>query len=635
MRVHPTAIATIAATVACAAPAAADLPMPTWQTPVAVTAPGEADGQGIIGYMTPSGDLFAGWAISNGGQQRLKARFRRAGGDWGPTQFISENGETPTGVNAATTADGDLLLGLTVNDGSTWKATVRRLDRDSGTWGPQETLSDPNVASGGTNFTTAPDGTTYAIYNGDRVYLRALAPGSSEWGPPEPVNSAPGYDPAIVALPDGSLTAGWREQSGGSQRQIVAERAAGSQSWGPPTDLTVGAPDSGYGLKFAVNAAGDQLGAIWIQQTGSSPNWVSKATFARRLNGTWTAAEQAPEAQSVSGWLGFDASDSLIVTWISTDGMSYGSGHTSIGRDDSAFAAPAAFGDGNGMTVVPSFAQRPDGSIFGAQFSGSSFMDIHVGTTVREPLGTSWADDTEFAGETISLLDGAGIGADAHGDVAMAWERADGTLVIATGDGAPPAISDVEVPATATVGEQVPVSASAFDVLSDVDSVSWDFGDGARKTGESASHAYSAAGTYSVRVTATDAVGHSATQTRQLVVSAPPAPPARDDNADDSDDPKPPVVIPPVIEARLSGRTITLNAKLTLKKGKRCSGTVRATTAFGGRTYKTTLRLATKNGACRATGTIKLKKTPSLRTKLRVTVSGAQAKSRTLTTRRG
>jgi len=97
----------------------------------------------------------------------------------------------------------------------------------------------------------------------------------------------------------------------------------------------------------------------------------------------------------------------------------------------------------------------------------------------------------------------------------------------------------------------------------------------------------------------------------------------------------PPVRLPPAeIEALLAGKRIAINAQLKLRKGQRCTGTVTATTAFGTTTYRVSLKLKPRGAACRATGTIKLKKAPTLRTKLRITISGKPIKTRSLTTKR-
>ena len=61
----------------------------------------------------------------------------------------------------------------------------------------------------------------------------------------------------------------------------------------------------------------------------------------------------------------------------------------------------------------------------------------------------------------------------------------------------------------------------------------WQFGDGATASGAEVSHAYEIPGTYTVAVTATDAVGNATTETRTVAIAAaptqPPAPlPDRD-----------------------------------------------------------------------------------------------------------
>jgi PKD repeat protein len=272
----------------------------------------------------------------------------------------------------------------------------------------------------------------------------------------------------------------------------------------------------------------------------------------------------------------------------------------------------ATFAAGDGLNPVLKAAHRESGA--------SSFEDGEIVTS--SPIAYGATPGIPFGG------------LDPEGNAATAWIRADGALGFAGADGAGPRLLSLTVPQSAVAGEAVSLSVSPFDLWSGLDVTSWSFGDGRSATGTSVQHTFAAPGTYMVQVTSADLAGQSTSTTRTITVTAPPAPPSDDDEGDD-ETPKPPVVTPPVIEARLAGRTVTLNAKVALKRGKRCSGTVRATTAFGGRSYRTTLRLVSRSGACRATGTIKLKKTPSLRSKLRVTIKGSQLKTRTLTTRRG
>ena len=57
--------------------------------------------------------------------------------------------------------------------------------------------------------------------------------------------------------------------------------------------------------------------------------------------------------------------------------------------------------------------------------------------------------------------------------------------------------------------------------------ITWNFGDGGTASGPSQSHAYAAAGVYTVTVSATDGAGNSSTTQRTIQVSDPPPPPTR------------------------------------------------------------------------------------------------------------
>ena len=87
-------------------------------------------------------------------------------------------------------------------------------------------------------------------------------------------------------------------------------------------------------------------------------------------------------------------------------------------------------------------------------------------------------------------------------------------------DADPPQLGGVSIPGAATVGQTLEFSASAFDV--------WPVGQPElrlrrrrpRPTGTSVSHAYSAPGSYPVKVTAKDGAGRTATSTATMLVKA-------------------------------------------------------------------------------------------------------------------
>ena len=129
---------------------------------------------------------------------------------------------------------------------------------------------------------------------------------------------------------------------------------------------------------------------------------------------------------------------------------------------------------------------------------------------------------------------------DNAGNAQVAWERSgfQGDLqvedywVYARALDGPPGLADIAVPATGTTGSPVTMSASATADWSGPASITWDFGDGGTGAGGSVSHVYAAAGSYVVRVTATDAAGNTAALTLTIAIGpAPlPGPPAAGDS---------------------------------------------------------------------------------------------------------
>lgn len=120
------------------------------------------------------------------------------------------------------------------------------------------------------------------------------------------------------------------------------------------------------------------------------------------------------------------------------------------------------------------------------------------------------------------------IAADAAGDAILAWDGNDGTRQVGLRffDGAGPQLGSLSVPDSATAGIAAAFSVAPFDVVSNVPSVRWAFGDGTSAEGAVAAHAYATPGNYAVVVTATDAVGNATSATRAISVTAAPLPPA-------------------------------------------------------------------------------------------------------------
>ena len=92
-------------------------------------------------------------------------------------------------------------------------------------------------------------------------------------------------------------------------------------------------------------------------------------------------------------------------------------------------------------------------------------------------------------------------------------------------DNTPPVLGMPTGPASVKAGTAASFSTTASDAFSAF-TLKWSFGDGnATATGNSVSHTYNADGTFTVKVTATDAAGNVASATRSITVTGPAKPP--------------------------------------------------------------------------------------------------------------
>ena len=89
-----------------------------------------------------------------------------------------------------------------------------------------------------------------------------------------------------------------------------------------------------------------------------------------------------------------------------------------------------------------------------------------------------------------------------------------------------PTISFDFAPSSPLAGQAVAFSSQASDPEDNPITRTWTFGDGATATGSAPTHAYAAAGTYTISAKATDSRGASSTVTRQITVRPDPGPTA-------------------------------------------------------------------------------------------------------------
>ena len=111
---------------------------------------------------------------------------------------------------------------------------------------------------------------------------------------------------------------------------------------------------------------------------------------------------------------------------------------------------------------------------------------------------------------------------DGAGEPVLGWIQKFGLNDAMAGyDTVPPTLAAPGVPAATAVGLPTAFSVpTPLDIWSPPVTTSWSFGDGATASGTSATHIYARSGTYTVTVTATDALGNAISRSAQITVAA-------------------------------------------------------------------------------------------------------------------
>ena len=300
--------------------------------------------------------------------------------------------------------------------------------------------------------------------------------------------------------------------------------------------------------------------------------------------------------------------------------------------DGDAWSADAHIA-GSGLAGAPSLTVNSSGNIAVVYVTG--FTDINnLSTEVATwPNGaTDWSAPTTIGDAVVSGMTHVprGVITD-DGDVAAVWAASDDNNAVnfSVGDQSGPELNDLSVPTSGVTDQPLDFAVNPFDVWSALGTTTWSFGDGSTSTDANPTHTYSDAGSYPVRVTASDALGNTSTSTSTVTIAAPP-----EQRTTTTTVTKPTVYGPKPVtrtyEALLSGKTITVNAVVKVRAHKGCSGKVSASMSLGA-SYRMLLTLKKSGSVCRASGRITLRTAPKASAKVRVGLSGKQITARTLT----
>lgn len=538
---------TLAVALTAAAPARAT---PGWIAPTTVSASGTTASAPEIA-LTPGGETIAAWVRSG----VVEVSVRPAGGTFAPPAVVSFAGADPAlAPDIAVAPDGRVLLtwGDQCNGGGCVVEAILR--GPGGSFGAPVSLSGAGAGVPRGAFTS--DGRAIVVWERHAAIESAIStPGGGFTGMGGVVDSSPVDVSTPDIATDGAgrayLVWGTAVPSASSSVPNAALRLAvspaGSSAWGAPKDLW--SQDSAVDQSavetvayaspaIVVDAAGNAA-VLWVRivvhyETGMpSTATTTIQALSRAADGTTAIAQDRDTGITViSGGfttalsapdVAVDSLGNAIAVWTNRNTATATTAvrRTTLLAGQRTFSLTSTPASGTGDT-----APAAGSASVAALGRGGIMLGYLQGNVVRAAVaqaggafGAPAAVSGTGAGLSVPHFSGA-----ADGDAVGAWSMADGSVFrtqVGAYDATPPELRQVQVPATATVGEPVPFSVSLFDAWSGPAS-SWSFGDDtADAIGTSVSHAFANAGTYAVTVTASDGVGNATAATRTIAVTKP------------------------------------------------------------------------------------------------------------------
>ncbi len=511
-------LAMAAATLAMAAPAHA---APQWLTPQTLSQPGQDASKQQVAF-DQGGDAVAVWQ-SSGPQTVIMASARPAGGVFSAPQTLSDPSAYSTSPDVASDAQGNSIAVWLHFDGA--NARVQAAYRPAGgSFGAPQTLSpagyearEPRVAMNATGEAVL----VWSLGSGlsEEVQAASAAPGGLFGTPVDLTGFTTVASVARVALDSqGDAIAVWDGWDGSNIRIQDAIRSAGG-SFGTQGFLS----PSGYNAdtpQVAFDASGNAF-AVW-RFDGPPASTVEGAY--RPSGGTFASPQTASAPSSMPAQapqVAFDAQGEGVVAWQQSDGSEL--------RIDASVRAPGNTGTFAAPTTLdPGGQEAYEPSIAGDGLSATivSWKTFNGATNTTQaavrPAGGSFAPATTISA-TGPQESASEVGIDAQGNGIAVWSRSSGPnyLLEAAGyDGAGPLPRGLTLPSQGIVGQPLQFFVAPLDVWSPVLSEGFSFGDGSSSSGVSATHTYSAPGSYQVTVTTTDALGNTTTVTRTITIPA-------------------------------------------------------------------------------------------------------------------
>jgi PKD domain len=326
--------------------------------------------------------------------------------------------------------------------------------------------------------------------------------------------TARGARPAVDAV--GNTTVVFSFFDGEDNVVQTAVRNAGEDFTAP-----VQVSDSGEdadGQEIGIDSAGNAI-ATWVRSEGSA-RMVQAGIKAPGGGFAQLGNVSPPGGVSQRPVIGVAPNGTATLAWrlagLTTDNFLQSATRPPGG----SFSSPVSLNSGKDNPLFYELAVSDEGDAI-VVWSGDNGADKIARAAVR-PAGQSSFGSPVAISQSSPDFFHPEPAMDKGGDATVVWVRDNGThniVQMAGYDADPPELSNVSIPALATVGQTVQFSASSFDVWQ-VGPPSFDFGDGTQAGGTSVSHSYSAPGSRTVIVTAKDSAGGESATTGTVLVKA-------------------------------------------------------------------------------------------------------------------
>ncbi len=508
--------------VALGLPAAAAA-VPTWS---AVSPISESATNLMDTAMGSNGDVAATWVGFVAGEPTVQVATRPPSGSFSAPLDLSPAGNESS--NASQVAEDDAGEAIAVWNSSVEKSNyiMEAATVNGGIRSAPAKLSEPGQNAISPTVAANERGDAIVAWtrsNGaDEIVQASFRPAGGSFGSAVSLSAVGGNAaaPKVAIDAAGNATVVWERNNGANEVVEEATRSPATGKFAPVVVLS-NPTEGAIQPSVAMNAEGDTA-VVWVRIGASN---VTQATV-RSAGGAFSP----PANLSGEGFnadhpqVALDGRGDPTVVWARTLGFEIVVEYAS-GTPAGSFSLPMGLAF---EAWYPSIAEDAAG-------------DTLVGyVTVRTPTANAAfrpAGGAFGAGQEVSsagqFVDGGpggfnvAMSSDGNGIFGFIAEESGGGFIprMSLLDTVGMALEKVSIPATATAGVPVTFSAQPVDQAFPAPTVSWSFGGASSASGSSVTHTFTAAGTYSVSVTADAAPGDSATQTGTITVATP-VPPA-------------------------------------------------------------------------------------------------------------